>query len=324
MPPAKAAELSAADQLKRDAGYRAVDSHVRSGMVVGLGTGSTAYFAVERVGMKLASGELERVVGVPTSVRTQEQAESLGIPLATLDEQPRLDVAIDGADAVDPQLNLIKGGGGAHLREKMVEKNAAKFVVIVDESKLCSGLGPSFALPVEIVPFCSKCTLRTIEALPSLAGCEARLRLGSSANNKVDGEEPAVTDNGNYIVDLFFKEPIADPAEAAREVRARRRRVRPCPFSATLATRDVPVAPARRDRAPGGEGDAGGAGAVGEAPARRARVGSRLLRACGRVCHLTWLRDARARSRVSSASSSTGCSAAWHRRRSSQHQVGSM
>ena len=128
--------------------------------------------------------------------------------------------AIDGADAVDPALNLIKGGGGALLREKMVEVCAKTFVVIVDESKLCDALGPSFPLPVEITPFCHEHTLRKVAALPSLAGCEAKLRMGSAANNKVDGDEIAVTDNGNYIVDLFFKAPIKDAAKAGEELKA--------------------------------------------------------------------------------------------------------
>jgi len=208
------------DELKKQAGYRAVDDHVRSGMKVGLGTGSTAYFAVERVGQKLASGELKDIVAVPTSIRTKEQAEQLGIPLATLDTHPSLDVAIDGADAVEPGLDLIKGGGGAHLREKMVEAVAAKFVVIVDDSKLCDGLGPSFPLPVEITPFCHLHTIRLIGALPALAGCKPQLRLGSSSNNKVDGDKPAVTDNGNYVVDVFFDAPIADPKAAAAQLKS--------------------------------------------------------------------------------------------------------
>merc|ERR1712048_463313 len=106
----------------------------------------------ERVGDLLKSGELKDIVCIPTSVRTKEQAEKLGIPLTTLDTHSKLDVAIDGADAVDPKLNLVKGGGGAHFREKIVEARADKFIVIVDESKLCDGLGPSFAVPVEIVP----------------------------------------------------------------------------------------------------------------------------------------------------------------------------
>ena len=109
------------DELKKLVGYKSVDDYVRSGMVVGLGTGSTAYFAVERVGQKLKSGELKDIVCIPTSERTKEQALSLGIPLCTLNEKSRLDVAIDGADEVDPNLCLVKGGGGALLREKMVE-----------------------------------------------------------------------------------------------------------------------------------------------------------------------------------------------------------
>jgi ribose 5-phosphate isomerase A len=118
------------DELKKQVGYKAVDDYVKSGMVVGLGTGSTAYFAVERVGNLLKSGELKDILAIPTSVRTKEQAESLGIPLVTLDTHSKLDVAIDGADEVDPDFNLVKGGGGALLREKMVEICADKFIVI--------------------------------------------------------------------------------------------------------------------------------------------------------------------------------------------------
>merc|ERR1712194_146919 len=169
------------DELKKQTGYQAVDDYAKSGMVVGLGTGSTAYFAVERLGQKLKSGELKDIVSIPTSVRTKEQAESLGIPLVTLDTHSKLDVAIDGADEVDPDFNLVKGGGGALLREKMVEVCADKFIVIVDESKLCDGLGPGFPLPVEITPFCHEHTLRKIVALPSCAGSDAILRMGSSA-----------------------------------------------------------------------------------------------------------------------------------------------
>ena len=207
------------DELKQQVGYKAVDDYVKSGMVVGLGTGSTAYFAVERLGQLLASGELKDIVAIPTSVRTKEQAEELKIPLVTLDTHSKLDVAIDGADEVDPDLNLVKGGGGALLREKMVEVCADKFIVIVDESKLCDGLGPGFPLPVEITPFCHEHTLRTIANLPTTKGCEAILRMGSSSTNKPDGDEIAVTDNGNYIVDLHFKEAIKDAPKMATELK---------------------------------------------------------------------------------------------------------
>lgn len=207
------------DELKKQVGYKAVDDYVKSGMIVGLGTGSTAYFAVERVGEKLKNGELKDILAIPTSVRTKEQAESLGIPLVTLDTHGKLDVAIDGADEVDPDLNLVKGGGGALLREKMVEIMADKFIVIVDESKLCDGLGPGFPVPVEITPFCHEHTMRQVGELPSVAGCKPVLRMGSSSSNVNDGDEIAVTDNGNYIVDLHFDSPVKDPRKAAEELK---------------------------------------------------------------------------------------------------------
>ncbi|RYH25292.1 ribose 5-phosphate isomerase A [archaeon] len=188
-------------------------------MIVGLGTGSTAYFAVERVGQKLKSGELNNVICIPTSERTKEQAVKLGIPLVTLNEKSKLDVVIDGADDVDVHLNLVKGGGGALLREKMVEVVADKFICIVDESKLSKGLGPHFPLPVEITPFCHEHTLRVIQSLPSLTGCKAVLRMGNVANNKKDGDNIAITDNGNYIVDLYFTAPIRDVQQAAKELK---------------------------------------------------------------------------------------------------------
>lgn len=154
---ASTAQLSQ-DELKKQAAWKAVD-YVKSGMVVGLGTGSTAAFAVDRLGQLLKDGQLKDIVGVPTSVRTYEQAKSLGIPLATLDEQPKIDVAIDGADEVDPNLDVVKGRGGALLREKMVEKASKKFVCIVDDTKLVEGLGGSkLAMPVEITQFCHKYT----------------------------------------------------------------------------------------------------------------------------------------------------------------------
>jgi len=208
------------DELKKQVGYKAVDDYVKSGMVVGLGTGSTAYYAVERVGELLKSGELKDIVAIPTSERTKEQALSLDIPLVTLDTHSKLDVAIDGADEVDPDLNLVKGGGGALLREKMVEVMADKFIVIVDESKLCDGLGPGFPVPVEITPFCHEHTMREVAGLESCEGCRPVLRMGSSSSNQPDGDEIAVTDNGNYIVDLHFEEPIKDARKMAADIKA--------------------------------------------------------------------------------------------------------
>lgn len=200
------------DQLKKLAAEKAVE-YVESGMVLGLGTGSTAAFAVARIGELMKAGELKDIVGVPTSKRTAEQAASLGIPLSVLDDHPNIDLAIDGADEVDPELNLVKGRGGALLREKMVEAASAKFVVIVDESKLVSGLGGSgLAMPVEVVPFCWKYNASRLQSLFQAEGCEAKLRM--------DGDKPYVTDNANYIVDLYFKTPMKDSRAAAKAMLA--------------------------------------------------------------------------------------------------------
>jgi ribose 5-phosphate isomerase A len=210
--------LQGIDKAKQIAGYTAVDTYVQSGMVVGLGTGSTAAYAVERIGQKFITGEIQNIACIPTSVATGKQAWSLGIPVYTLIHFPHIAVAIDGADAVDPNtLNLIKGGGGALLREKMVEVRAKKFICIVDHTKLCDqGLGPSFHLPVEITQWCADHTMRTIAKLPELAGCKYELRkdLRSSTRGVL-----FVTDNGNYIVDLTFKQPIKDVPAAARAIK---------------------------------------------------------------------------------------------------------
>ncbi|CAA2934863.1 probable ribose-5-phosphate isomerase 3, chloroplastic [Olea europaea subsp. europaea] len=195
------------DDLKKLAADKAVE-YVKSGMVLGLGTGSTAAFVVAKIGELIKSGELTNIVGVPTSKRTQEQAASLNVPLSTLDAHPHLDLAIDGADEVDPDLDLVKGRGGALLREKMVEAASDKFVVVVD------GLGGSgLAMPVEVVQFCWKYNLVRLQELFKEEGCEAKLRL--------DGDgKPYVTDNMNYIVDLYFKTPIKDSAAAGKEIAA--------------------------------------------------------------------------------------------------------
>ncbi|CAI5506117.1 unnamed protein product [Closterium sp. Naga37s-1] len=210
MSPSVARAALSQDDLKKLAAEKAVE-YVKSGMVVGLGTGSTAAFAVAKIGELLKEGKLKDIVGIPTSKRTEEQALSLGIPLSVLDDHPKLDVAIDGSDEVDPDLNLVKGRGGALLREKMVEQASAKFIVIVDDTKLVDGLGGSgLAMPVEIVQFCWKYTLDRIKALPEVAGCEAKLRM--------EGDKPYVTDNSNYIVDLYFTTPIKDSYAAAKAI----------------------------------------------------------------------------------------------------------
>ena len=199
-------QLSDKDKAKRAAGYKAVDDYVKNRMVVGLGTGSTAYYAVERVGQKVRLGLLNDIKCIPTSERTKEQADNLNLNVITLDNlgDRGVDVAIDGADAVDKRLNLIKGGGGALLREKMVEIGARKFICIVDDTKLCDTLGPSFALPVEVVPFCYEHTMRMLAGMSILNQGTPRLRTGDISNNKNDNPEHVYTDNGNYIIDVVY------------------------------------------------------------------------------------------------------------------------
>ncbi|GJV27350.1 probable ribose-5-phosphate isomerase 2 [Tanacetum coccineum] len=193
------------DELKKIAAYKAVE-YVESNMILGLGTGSTAKHAIDRIGELLRQGKLSNIIGIPTSTITHEQALSLNIPLSDLDTHPVLDLAIDGADEVDPNMNLVKGRGGSLLREKMIEGCCKKFVVIVDESKLVDYVGGSgLALPVEVVPFCWKFTASKLQTLFKDAGCVAKLRVISGS---VD--HPYVTDNGNYIVDLYFKKDIGD------------------------------------------------------------------------------------------------------------------
>jgi ribose 5-phosphate isomerase A len=186
-------------ELKRQAGKRAVD-FVESGMALALGTGSTTAYAIDEIGRRLKSGELENVVAIPTSERTVAQAERLGIPLGSLVEHPVLDLAIDGADEVDPDLNLIKGLGGALLREKIVEIRAQRFAVVIDESKLVDRLGSRGPLPVEVTQFSWQAHANWLASL----GCRAELR------READGQ-PFVTDNGNYIIHCTFYGGIADP-----------------------------------------------------------------------------------------------------------------
>ena len=196
------------DGLKREAAHAAVKRYVRSGMVVGLGTGSTATFAVRRIGELVSSGELREVKGVPTSAKTTALANELGIPLATLSEaRPRF--TIDGADEISPELALIKGRGGALLREKIVAASSEEgLIVVADSSKLVDALGEG-PLPVEIDSFGWETTL---EALGSL-GCEPELRM-----DWTDPGRPFVTDGGHYTADCTF-ETVADPASLEVQIK---------------------------------------------------------------------------------------------------------
>jgi len=183
--------------VKQLAAEKAV-SFLENGMTIGLGTGSTAYWAIEKIGEKVAK-EKWNIRAIATSIRSEEQARGLGIPILDFNEIKSIDITIDGADEVDGQLQLIKGGGGALLREKIVATNSKQMIVVADESKWVKTLG-KFPLPVEVVHFGWE---RTFDKL-QLLGCVPKRRM--------NGLEPYLTDNGNYIVDCSFGEIINAPA----------------------------------------------------------------------------------------------------------------
>ncbi|MFZ0800318.1 MAG: ribose-5-phosphate isomerase RpiA, partial [Terriglobales bacterium] len=189
-----------ANEEEKEAAGRAAAELVRDGDIVGLGTGSTAYFTVVALGERVKAGL--KVIGIPTSVQTADLARAVGIRLTTLDEHPQIDIAIDGADEIDPQLRLIKGGGGALLREKVVASASRKMVVVADSRKIVPVLG-KFPLPVEVIAFARTVVEKKIAAL----GGSPKLRV------KPDGS-PYVTDNGNQILDCSFGK-IADPPALA-------------------------------------------------------------------------------------------------------------
>jgi ribose 5-phosphate isomerase A len=194
--------------FKQQAAEYAVES-VESGMVVGLGHGSTAIWAVRRIAQLIQNGSLQNILGVPCSTVIETEARELGIPLTTLEEHPQVDLTIDGADEVDPQLELIKGGGGALMREKIVAQASRQEIIVVDESKLVPALGTGWAVPVEVIPFGYGSQRAYLESL----GAEVKVRQTAESN-------PFITDQGNLILDCKF-EPIADPAELAETLKRR-------------------------------------------------------------------------------------------------------
>jgi ribose 5-phosphate isomerase A len=193
---------------KERAGQAAL-SYIQSGMLVGLGTGSTAKLFIDALGAALKQGKLANIQGIPTSVRSEEQAKQLGIPLTTFAQSPTLDVTIDGADEVGPGLNLIKGLGGALLREKLVAQNSKMLIIVADDTKKVLALGTKSPLPVEVTRFSHEASEHFLRGL----GCTPALRKSESGS-------AYVTDNGNYIYDCRF--PRIDDPRALEEKLAHR------------------------------------------------------------------------------------------------------
>jgi ribose 5-phosphate isomerase A len=196
-------EIDMRDQEKQAAARAAVEL-VENGQIVGLGSGSTAALAVRFLAERVRAGL--KIVGIPTSQKTAELAGQLGIPLTTLEEHSRIDIDLDGADEIDPQLNLIKGGGGAFLREKIIASISRRFIVIADSAKPVERLG-KFPLPVEVIPFAQSLIKGEVEAL----GAEVKLRQYAYGN-------PYVTDEGHHVLDCTFGE-ITDPPALAEKLR---------------------------------------------------------------------------------------------------------
>ncbi len=214
-------------KLKQIAAERAVEE-IKDGMIVGLGTGSTAKFATIKIAKKIKEGHLKNIYGIPTSKKTEELAAELGIPLLSLNQlfnqQPRtknneprtknqeqrtknneqfniIDITIDGADEVDSELNLIKGGGGALLREKVIAQNTKRLLIVVDKTKISEKLGTNFFVPIEVLQFALESEINFLESL----GAKTKIR-------KTETDELFITDEGNFIIDAYFGK-IDNPAE---------------------------------------------------------------------------------------------------------------
>jgi len=196
------------EELKKAAGEKAA-GFVASGMVVGLGTGSTAVYATQTIGQMLQDGRLHNILAIPTSDETRQLAQESGIPLTTLDDHPHIDLTIDGADEIDPNLNLIKGLGGALLREKVVAAASARLIIVADERKIVDRLGTRAPVPVEVIQFAQR------PAHDFLAGLAAQVSLRRAENGSA---RPFITDEGNIIWDCTFTGGLDDPAVTAQAI----------------------------------------------------------------------------------------------------------
>ena len=195
-------------QFKQEAAEAAVDS-ISSGMIVGLGHGSTAIYALRKISQLLSNGNLRDIIGIPCSLQTKREATELGIPLTTLEDHPSVDILIDGADEIDSQMNMIKGGGGALLREKIVAQASKKCIYVADETKYSDYLGEKWAVPVEVLNFGWKSTMKFIESLGATV----------SVRQTVEGVN-FFTDQNNLIMDCNFG-IMKSPAEIAIALKSR-------------------------------------------------------------------------------------------------------
>jgi len=193
------------ERYKKEAGEKAVED-IESGMTLGLGTGSTVYYSILKIGKLLKSGSLKNIICIPSSKRTENLAQKLQIPVRTFEDIQEIDLTIDGADEVDKYMNLIKGGGAAHLREKIVVQASKSFTVVVDESKISDRLGEKWGVPVEVVKFAYPIITKFI--------CEIN---GEPELRKYDNGKPVLTDEGNYIIDANFG-VIRNPFELAEKL----------------------------------------------------------------------------------------------------------
>ncbi|MBK7105494.1 MAG: ribose-5-phosphate isomerase RpiA [Ignavibacteriae bacterium] len=196
------------EQFKKLAAEKAVEE-IQSGMVIGLGSGSTFYYAIQKIGQLIKNGELENIVGISSSDKTSKLANEFGIPLTTFHEKQEIDVTIDGADEVDKYLNLIKGGGAAHLREKVIAQASKKLIIVVDETKLSEKLGTNWAVPIEVLRFAYPLEMKFLESIN-----------GKSILRIYQNGEPVITDEGNFILDTNFG-IIQNPFELAEKLENR-------------------------------------------------------------------------------------------------------
>ncbi len=200
--------MSRLDIWEKNAALKAVE-FVESGMILGLGSGRTAVYALEQIGHNIRSGRVKSTIGIPSSKKTGVIAQKIAIPLGSLDDFPVIDLTIDGADEIDPELNLIKGGGGALLREKILAQNSSRLIIIADQTKLSPVLGTKFRLPVEVMPFSLQPMLNYL------------LSIGAKPSLRIDeNEQNFITDEGNFIIDCKFG-PISNPGKLAQTLKTR-------------------------------------------------------------------------------------------------------